>query len=174
MASTAPPEKIPNREYLKVKRDNQLYSLRRQQGMSLAEKIARRSEPSMTSKDKNPKGGLSAHGRRKLRRAGQNVKPGVRGEANTPEKMRRKGQFLRRHYGRKDPHPLKKPSGKPTRYALQANAWGEPVPTSVSAVRRLAAKGQSLLDRYSRTKKASAFMSEGMVLAFLDELQRLE
>jgi hypothetical protein len=125
-------------------------------------------EPHMTSKDKNPKGGLSAAGRKKLRAAGQNIKPGVKGEADTPEKMRRKGSFLTRHYGRNDPHPLKKPNGEPTRYALQANAWGETPPSTNQDVLRLAAKGRSLLSKYDNKKESSV-----TIKAFVDEVQKI-
>ena len=97
----------------------------------------------------NPKGGLTAAGRAKFaREEGSHLKPGVKGPADTPEKMRRKGSFLSRFYGRSEIPPLKKPNGEPTRYALAAHAWGEPVPTSVEAVRKLAAKGRRMLERY--------------------------
>jgi len=103
---------------------------------------------------KDPEGGLTAAGRAHYARTeGANLKPGVKGAADTPEKMRRKGSFLRRHYAG-PAKPLEKPSGEPTRHALQARAWGEPVPTSQAAVRRLAAKGESLLERYARTKRS--------------------
>ncbi|MTV59021.1 hypothetical protein GM547_13305, partial [Streptococcus pneumoniae] len=53
----------------------------------------------MTKKDKDPKGGLTAAGRSKYNKAtGSNLKPGVRGAADTPEKMRRKGSFLTRFF----------------------------------------------------------------------------
>ena len=113
-----------------------------------------RVEPNMTAEDKNPRGGLSAKGRAKLRRAGFNVRPGVKGKVDTPEKARRKGSFLRRHYGRANPHPLKDNKGRPTRYALQARAWGEPVPQNNDDVRRLAAKGSALLGRENKEKTA--------------------
>lgn len=105
------------------------------------------SEPSMTAEDKNPAGGLSAKGRKKLRAAGQDVKPGVKGKVDTPEKAKRKGSFLRRHYGRDNPHPVKDDKGRPTRYALQAQAWGEAVPQNEGDVRALAAKGDRLLNK---------------------------
>lgn len=107
--------------------------------------------------DQNPRGGLSAAGRAKFKREdGSNLKPGVQGVADTPEKMRRKGSFLSRFYGRSDVPPLTKPNGDPTRYALAAHAWGESVPTSLASVRALAAKGKALLARYeaSQSKKA--------------------
>lgn len=103
---------------------------------------------------RDPKGGLTAAGRRHFARTeGAELKPGVKGAADTPEKMRRKGSFLRRFYGRSDVPPLVKPNGEPTRYALAARAWGEAAPTTVAAVRALAAKGARLLERYGRAKK---------------------
>jgi hypothetical protein len=75
----------------------------------------------------------------------------VTGKADTPEKMRRKGSFLRRHYGHA-PSPLVDEHGKPTRYALQAHAWGEPVPKTEAAARKLADKGAKLLERYAKSK----------------------
>jgi hypothetical protein len=97
----------------------------------------------------NPKGGLTAAGRAKFKREeGAHLKPGVKGPADTPEKMRRKGSFLARFYGRATIPPLTKPNGEPTRYALAAHAWGEPVPTTTAAVRKLAAKGRRLLEHY--------------------------
>ena len=101
------------------------------------------------SRYENPKGGLTAAGRAKFKREeGADLKPGVKGPADTPEKMRRKGSFLARFYGRDELPPLTKPNGEPTRYALAAHAWGEPVPTTTAAVRKLAAKGRRLLERY--------------------------
>ena len=43
--------------------------------------------------------------------------------------------------------------GKPARLALSAHAWGEPVPKTMAAARKLAAKGKELLARYERAKK---------------------
>ena len=77
---------------------------------------------------KNPKGGLTAAGRKMFKKKeGANLKPGVTGPADTPEKMKRKGSFLRRHFA--NPRgPMVDEKGKPTRLALSAHAWGEPVP----------------------------------------------
>ncbi|WP_246173585.1 DUF6321 domain-containing protein [Limnoglobus roseus] len=47
----------------------------------------------------------------------------MKGPADTPEKMRRKGSFLRRHYATLR-SPLVDEDGRPTRLALQAHAWG--------------------------------------------------
>lgn len=108
---------------------------------------------------KDPKGGLTAAGRRAFnQRDGSNLKPGVRGAADTPEKMRRKGSFLTRFFTNPS-GPMRKPNGEPTRLALSATAWGEPVPQDGAAAARLAAKGRRLLERYrniqERTKKMS-------------------
>lgn len=104
---------------------------------------------------KNPKGGLTAKGRSAYNKAtGSNLKPGVRGKADTPEKMRRKGSFLSRMFGPGAKGPMVGPDGKPTRRALSAAAWGEPVPRDDKGRARLYAKGQSLLKRYEMQKKA--------------------
>ena len=104
---------------------------------------------------KDPKGGLTAAGRRHFKETeGANLKPGVRGAANTPEKMRRKGSFLTRFFTNPS-GPMKKPNGEPSRLALSAAAWGEPVPQNSSDAAALAAKGRRLLERYANTKKKS-------------------
>lgn len=108
----------------------------------------------MKERLKDPKGGLTAAGRKHFARTeGAKLRPGVKGPADTPEKMRRKGSFLSRFYGRSDIPPLTKPNGEPTRYALAARAWGESAPTSIEAVRKLAAKGRALLKRYAAKTK---------------------
>lgn len=54
---------------------------------------------SLPKSGKDPKGGLTAEGRRIYNEAtGGHLKPGVRGAADTPEKMLRKGSFLRRRF----------------------------------------------------------------------------
>jgi hypothetical protein len=105
---------------------------------------------------KDPKGGLTAAGRRHFKETeGANLKPGVRGAANTPEKMRRKGSFLTRFFTNPS-GPMKDEKGRPTRLALSATAWGEPVPQDRSDAAALAAKGRRLLERYAKTKQKSA------------------
>ena len=102
---------------------------------------------------KDPKGGLTAAGRAHFKQTeGANLKPGVKGPANTPEKMRRKGSFLTRFFTNPS-GPMKKPNGEPSRLALSAAAWGEPVPQNSSDAAALAAKGRRLLERYANTKK---------------------
>ena len=107
----------------------------------------------MSQPIKDPKGGLTAAGRRYFKRKeGANLKPGVKGAANTPEKKRRKGSFLTRFYTNPS-GPLTKDNGEPTRLALAARAWGEPAPTNRSSAARLAAKGRNLLKSYESSKK---------------------
>ena len=101
---------------------------------------------------KDPKGGLTAAGRRHFNRTeGSNLKPGVDGPADTPAKMRRKGSFLTRFFTNPS-GPMKDEKGRPTRLALSAAAWGEPVPETVEDAAKLAAKGRALLAKYAKTK----------------------
>ncbi|AMV17606.1 DUF6321 domain-containing protein [Planctomyces sp. SH-PL14] len=123
-----------------------------------------RSSRSLTRKEpeKDPKGGLTAAGRKAFRRKeGAHLRPGVKGPADTPEKMRRKGSFLRRHFA--NPRgPMKDENGEPTQLALSAHAWDEPVPKTMEDAKKLAAKGKRLLERYARTQeKASSSRSKG-------------
>lgn len=106
---------------------------------------------------KDPRGGLTAAGRREFaRRDGSHLKPGVRKSSSqmTLEDMRRKGSWATRFYGRKKLPPLVDAKGNPTRHALSAHAWGEPVPKTIAAARKIAAKGQRLLEKYARLKNA--------------------
>lgn len=106
----------------------------------------------MSQPIRDPKGGLTAVGRAYFKRKeGANLKPGVKGPADTPEKKRRKGSFLTRFYTNPS-GPLQKPNGKPTRLALAAAAWGEPVPRNAQSAARLAAKGRGLLNAYEAGK----------------------
>jgi hypothetical protein len=102
---------------------------------------------------RDPKGGLTPAGRAHFKRTeGANLKPGVKGAADTPEKMRRKGSFLTRFFTNPS-GPMKDDNGKPTRLALSAAAWGEPVPQDASDAAALAAKGRRMLERYQNSKK---------------------
>ena len=103
---------------------------------------------------KDPEGGLTQAGREHFKETeGANLKPGVTGPADTPEKMKRKGSFLRRHFANPDPGPLKDAKGEPTRRALSAHAWGEPVPATTADVKKLAAKGKKLLEEYHESQE---------------------
>src|SRR5262245_42587910 len=77
---------------------------------------------------KDPEGGLTAAGRRDVKeKEGANLKPGVKKPVAemTLDEMRRKGSWAVRFYGRETLPPLRLKSGKPSRFALSARAWGE-------------------------------------------------
>lgn len=107
---------------------------------------------SMPKEGKDPKGGLTAKGRAFFEETeGAHLRPGVQGPADTPEKMVRKGSFLRRHFA--NPRgPMKDEKGEPTRLALSAHAWGEPVPENPKDAAKLADKGHQLLEQYHEIK----------------------
>lgn len=106
---------------------------------------------------KDPKGGLTQAGRDHFKETeGANLKPGVKGPANTPEKQKRKGSFLRRHFANPNAGPLTDDKGDPTRHALSAAAWGEPVPKTEGDVKKLAAKGSELLEQYHEGTEGKA------------------
>ncbi len=109
----------------------------------------------MTPKLKNPKGGLTAAGRAAFRKKdGSHLKPGVKKSERemSPQEMKRKGSWAARFYGRAKLPALVGKDGKPTRFALTAAAWGEPVPRTVAAARKIAAKGHRLLARAANAK----------------------
>ena len=111
---------------------------------------AKRSAAKRATRD--PAGGLTAAGRAHFARTeGAKLRPGVRGPADTPEKMRRKGSFLRRHFANPQ-GPMVDDTGEPTRLALSAHAWGEAMPKTTADAHRLAEKGARLLARYAATK----------------------
>lgn len=105
------------------------------------------------SKYKDPEGGLTEAGRRKFERSGEskNLQPGVKDKNPTGQALRRKGSFLTRFYTNPS-GPLVNGKGEPTRLALAANAWGEPVPRTEAAAKRLAAKGRNMLEKYEMQK----------------------
>lgn len=108
--------------------------------------------------EKDPKGGLTAAGRKAFaRKDGAHLKPGVKKKASemTPTEMRRKGSWAVRFFGRAKLPPLVDAKGEPTRLALSAHAWGEKVPKTEKAARKIARKGEKLLKRY-RKANASA------------------
>lgn len=110
------------------------------------------------SKLKDPRGGLTAAGRKHFAKTeGAHLKPGVTKPEKemTAEEMQRKGSFLRRHYGRKNPFRLVDKKGEPTRYALQAQAWGERLPKKPEDIKRLAEKGTKLLEKAKRQTEKS-------------------
>lgn len=123
---------------------------------SSAKKSAKKSaRKKSASREKDPKGGLTAAGRKAFgRKQGSHLKPGVTKPESemTAQEMRRKGSWATRFYGRAKLPPLVDEKGQPTRHALSAHAWGEPVPKTVAAARRIAEKGHRLLARYQKLK----------------------
>jgi hypothetical protein len=102
---------------------------------------------SLPADGKDREGGLTAKGRKFYKDSeGANLRPGIKGATDTPEKMKRKGSFLTRHFTHPRGPMVK--DGKPTRLALSAHAWGEPVPRTETAAKKLAAKGRALLRKY--------------------------
>jgi hypothetical protein len=91
-------------------------------------------------------GGLNAKGRASYKaQTGGTLKAPVKGEAKTPEQLRRKGSFLTRMGSM--PGPLFDDNGEKTRLKLSLEAWGHKGDKD-SAVR----KGRGLLDVYQKRK----------------------
>jgi Domain of unknown function (DUF6321) len=118
---------------------------------------SRRSSRPSKPRTKDPRGGLTAAGRKEFaRKDGSHLKPGVKKSAAkmSVEEMGRKGSWAVRFYGRSGVlPPLQDKKGRPTRFALTAAAWGEPVPKTLAAARKIAAKGHTLLARAKRAKE---------------------
>ena len=105
---------------------------------------------------KDPRGGLTAAGREEFRRRdGAHLKAGVKKPVRemSIDEMRRKGSWAARFYGRDVLPPLQDRDGKATRFALTAAAWGEPVPKTEKAARKIAQKGRRLLARAKQMRK---------------------
>jgi hypothetical protein len=106
---------------------------------------------------KDPRGGLTSAGRKQfLRKEGAHLKPGVKKAERemSAEEMKRKGSWATRFYGRSGAlPPLRDKHGKATRFALTAAAWGEPVPKTAAAARKIAEKGRRLLAKAKNRKQ---------------------
>jgi len=91
---------------------------------------------------RDPQGGLTAAGRAHYKRKdGANLKPGVKNYSSASDADKRRWiSWASRFYGQGNLPPMKKPNGQPTRAALTAAAWGEPVPSNEAAARRIYAK----------------------------------
>lgn len=95
---------------------------------------------------KSKSGGLNAAGRASYKReTGGTLKPPVKGEAQSPEQLRRKGSFLTRMGSM--PGLLFDEQGDKTRLKLSLEAWGHRG-DKASAV----ANGRRLLERYRKQK----------------------
>lgn len=75
----------------------------------------------------------------------------MKGTPKTPEEMKRKGSFLRRHFAN-PAGPMTDDNGEPTRLALSAHAWGEKVPKTDADAKKLASQGTKLLERAKAAK----------------------
>ena len=118
-----------------------------------AKKSAKKAKKKAGSPEKDPRGGLTAAGRKAFaKKDGSHLKPGVMKKASemTPVEMRRKGSWAKRFFGRAKLPPLVDAKGEPTRLALSAHAWGEKVPKTEKAARKIAKKGEKLLKRYHK------------------------
>lgn len=91
---------------------------------------------------KDPQGGLTAAGRAHYKKTeGANLKPGVRNYSSaSPADKKRWQNWATRFAGRSDIPPLKDDKGRPTRFALMFQAWGEPTPSTEAQVRAVAKK----------------------------------
>lgn len=98
----------------------------------------------------NPKGGLNAKGRRSLKAQGQNIRPGVKNYSGASDKDKRRWISWATRFYSNPKGPMVDDSGNPTRLALMATAWGEPVPKTREAAQAIAAKARkrkAALDR---------------------------
>lgn len=91
---------------------------------------------------KNPKGGLTAAGRAHYNAKGSNLKPGVKsyGSASRSDKSRWVNWATRFYSNPRGPMVK---DGKPTRLALMARAWGQPVPKTREQAQAIAAKARA-------------------------------
>ncbi len=122
-------------------------SISHDDGMSVSEKLTEAGlslvpaemakGPNATAKDKDPNGGLSAAGRKKF-----GVKKGVTNYSGASDEDKKRWVRWALRFT-KTPRPLKDDNGKPTRYALMFQAWGESIPTSTSAVSAVHSKAIS-------------------------------
>lgn len=111
----------------------------------------------MKAKHRNPEGGLSAKGRKAYNKAtGSNLKPGVKNysEASTEDKKRWIAWALR--FYSNPSGPMTDENGNPTRLALTAAAWGQPVPKTIQAARAIAKLAKK---RKEELKKQGAYDS---------------
>jgi hypothetical protein len=82
------------------------------------------------------------------------LKPEVKGAGGSFGEDEAEGIVLMRYFTHPR-GPITK-DGEPTRLALSAHAWGEPVPKTDAAAKKLAARGRKLLERYQAAKGAGA------------------
>lgn len=81
----------------------------------MAKRTNRTRDVNFTKEDKNPKGGLSAKGRAKAKKAGHNLKPPVSKEQaeKSPKKAKRRKSFCARMEGHKKKNTSSKTAKDP-------------------------------------------------------------
>lgn len=101
---------------------------------------------------KNPEGGLTQAGRDHFRKQGSNLKPGVKNyNAAGGEDRARWRNWATRFYT--NPRGPMMKNGKPTRLALMARAWGEPVPKTRQQAQAIAAKARARSGALKRVRQ---------------------
>lgn len=150
--NAAPKKRAAKKRAAKKAAPKKKAAKKRSAGKTSAERSVRKSRTAKSARprEKDPKGGLTAAGREAFRkREGAHLEPGVKKRASEMSRaeMRRKGSWAVRFYGRTPLPPLVDAKGEPTRFALSAHAWGEPVPRTTAAARKIAEKGRRLLEK---------------------------
>lgn len=98
---------------------------------------------------KDPKGGLTAYGRKYFKKKyGNNLKAGVRKFRTKQDKIRW-ARWATRFYNRKKIPKLVK-NGKLTRYALMAHAWGVKPPRTIKEARKIGKRGARILKQFRK------------------------
>lgn len=112
-----------------------------------------------TAPTQDPKGGLSAAGRRAFAKSeGAHLKPGVRKpiRAMTIEEMRCKGSWAVRFFGRTELPPLQDQSWQAYAIRTDCRSLGRArAENEIVGAPEIAEKGKRLLARYQREKKAA-------------------
>lgn len=94
----------------------------------------------MKKEHKDPSGGLTAKGRRFYNQStGSNLKPGVKDYSSASHADKQRWTNWASRFT-KTPRPLTDKQGRPTRYALMFQAWGEPIPKSTAHVKAVHSK----------------------------------
>lgn len=101
---------------------------------------------------KNPKGGLTAAGRAHYNAKGSNLKPGVKSYNSASSKDKARWVNWATRFYSNPRGPMVK-NGKPTRLALMARAWGQPVPKTRQDAQAIAAKARARSEALKRSRQ---------------------
>jgi hypothetical protein len=91
----------------------------------------------------NPKGGLNAKGRASLKASGHNIQKGVTNYSKAGSKDQGRWRSWASRFYSNPKGPMKDAKGRPTRLALMARAWGEPVPQTRAQAQAIARKAKA-------------------------------